>query len=330
MADNRNITIQEIAKEAGVSVSTVSRVVNNKAIVNEETRKKVMACVEKYNYSPNEAARGLVSKSSHIVGILLSDMRTVTHTAGIYHIQKELEKVGFTMFILSTGHDDERKAHYIQMLAQRRVEAAVLIGSTFQCDAVSEAIQKYLSNIPVFIANGYLDLPNVYGIITDDRGGVKSCVQLLANKDCKHIAYLYDYDTPSNRLKGEGFKDGIRVSEEEKKIKIKNQIKGIGYGMENWIESIRTLLIENPTIDGIIASEDRIAISAIKVITSLGKKVPEDIKVVGINNSDLGKIYTPSLTSLDSMWEAINSTTARNLVNALQDGHIIKKVLVYA
>ena len=89
-------TIYDIAKEAGVSASTVSRVVNNKPGINEKTRKKVQQLLEKYNYIPNEAARGLVTQSSRIIGILIEDIRVFHHTESAYVIEQEMTRLGYT------------------------------------------------------------------------------------------------------------------------------------------------------------------------------------------------------------------------------------------
>ena len=96
-------TIYDIAKEAGVSASTVSRVVNNKPGINEKTRKKVQQLLEKYNYIPNEAARGLVTQSSRIIGILIEDIRVFHHTESAYVIEQEMTRLGYSCLSLCTG-----------------------------------------------------------------------------------------------------------------------------------------------------------------------------------------------------------------------------------
>jgi len=322
-----NITIEEIAKVTGVSVSTVSRVINNKPMVKDETRKKVLACLEKHHYSPNETARGLVNQSSRMVGILLTDLRTTHHIDGIFYIQQELDKMGFCCIILSTGHEDKQKAHYIELLNQRRVEAAVLIGSTFECDAVKKAISQYLSSIPVFMANGYLDLPNVYGIVEDEMNGVSDCVKFLASQGRNNLAFLMDYKTPSNLLKWKGFKNGIGKYYQKDQVRAAEY--NVGTDMRAYYESALRVCKDNPEIDGIICSEDRIAAAVLRALHELRVDVPEQVSVIGINNSDLAEMCNPTLTSLDNMWMDVTITIARNLIYAIQGRHIIKKVMVF-
>lgn len=155
------MTIYDIAKIAGVSASTVSRVANHKPGIKEETRRQIQELLDQYDYRPNETARGLVNQSSRMIGILITDIRYAHHVDIAYHIEKEMEKQGYCSLILNTGLSDEKKIQAIKVLSQRRVDGAILVGSTFQCDAVKQALTTYLSKEPVIITNGYLDLPNV-------------------------------------------------------------------------------------------------------------------------------------------------------------------------
>ena len=96
---------------------------------------------------------------------------------------------------------DEKKADYIRILEQRRVDGAILMGSMFETEAVKKSIKEHLPDVPVAIVNGYLDLPNVYGILIDEERGVKDCAELMFKKGKKHLVMAVDSDTPSNRNK---------------------------------------------------------------------------------------------------------------------------------
>ena len=163
-----NITIYEIAKEAGCSASTVSRVLNGYPYVKKATRVKVQKIIESKNYIPNETARNLVTQSTHLIGILLSDIRTTQHTDGIYYIEKELSKQGYSCIICNTGSSYESMTAYIQMLSQRNVEAIILMGSTYQNEAIEIAVATYTPNIPVVLCKGVLNGSNIYSIICDE------------------------------------------------------------------------------------------------------------------------------------------------------------------
>ena len=136
------MTIYDIAEIAGVSASTVSRVINNKPGVGLETRQKIMKLMENYNYSPNAIARGLVSRSSKTIGILVADIRNIHHIDGAYYIERELIAQGYCCIILNTGNEDADKVNAIEILHRRRVEGVVMMGSIFQCREVEEAVAR--------------------------------------------------------------------------------------------------------------------------------------------------------------------------------------------
>ena len=137
------VTIYDIAKMANVSASTVSRVVNNKQNVSPKTRARILKLLAQHNYVPNEAARGLVTQSTHMIGVLITDIRTTHHTQGVYYIEQELSRQGYSCLIHNTGRDEQHWVHYVQELSQRKIEALILMGSIYQSDTMKEAIALF-------------------------------------------------------------------------------------------------------------------------------------------------------------------------------------------
>lgn len=310
------MTIYDIAKEAGVSASSVSRVINNKAGVKEETRKKIKVLLEKHNYSPDEIARGLVNQSTKTIGILISDIRAIHHTDGAYYLERQMASIGYCSIIFNTGGNEKEKVFYIKMLAQRRVEGVILFGSSFQTDTVKEAIKKELSNVPIVIINGYLDLPNVYGVLSDERRGVEKCVQLFAEKNRRKIAYVNSLPTtPSNALKIEGFHRGAREFasiEEHWCYDCENSWQG-GYSVT------KQIIREHPDVEGVIYAIDLLAAGGIRALTEENISIPGRVAVIGIDNSIFSEICTPQLTSLDNKLLESSMMAAQHLIACLRD-----------
>lgn len=318
------VTIYDIAKMANVSASTVSRVVNNKDNVNAKTRAKILKLLAEHNYIPNEAARGLVMQSSHMIGILITDIRTTQHTDGIYYIERELSAHGYSCLIHNTGRDENNWISYIQAMSQRKIEALILMGSIYQSDVVKEALELYLPSIPVVICNGHLAAPNVYGLVSDELNGVTECVALLAKKNRKYPAFIMNQTTPSNEQKKAGY----------------------GAGMARWFPAVSPIEVEcgnhfseinratldllrlHPEVDSIIYSEDLLAMVGLRTLADLGLRVPEDIAVIGINNSNYAKLSIPTLTSLDNMLFDVSMTAARNILALLSGQRVSKKMLI--
>ncbi len=329
-------TIYDIAKEAGVSASTVSRVVNNKPGINENTRKKVQQLLEKYNYIPNEAARGLVTQSSRIIGILIEDIRVVHHTESAYVIEQEMTRLGYTCITLSTGPDPKKKAEYIRHLEQRRVEGAILMGSMFGTSEVEESIHEHLSGIPIVIVNGYLNLPNVYSVIADEERGIEECVELLASKGRKNIAFVMDAETPSNNSKKRGFMTAMMRQgiPSEKQLLYQADWEGVSLSdPRNTIlrgaGATRRLLQENPQVDAIVYCVDLLAIGGIHEMESQGIAVPEQIAVMGVDNTIYGEICRPQLSTLDNKLVEVSRNASGILLNALEKKEVSKRMMLY-
>ncbi len=320
----REVTIYDIAKLADVSASTVSRVINGKSTVKRSTRDRVLKILAENHYVPNETARGLVTQSTHMIGILITDIRTTQHTDGIYYIQRELAEKGYSCLIYNTGRDENNWVRYIQALVQRKVDAAILMGSIYQTEKVRNAIETYLPDTPVVLCNGYMDAQNIYCLMADEQNGVTECVSLLARKGRKKIAFLLNQATPSNLLKQDGYEAGIRhYCPESEPV-----IRETGNTAREIYEATSHLLDTYPDLDGIIFSEDRLAMIGLRALEDRGRKVPKDIAVIGINNSEYAEVSIPTLTSLDNMLYDLSMNAVRNVLTLLEGKRVSKKMII--
>ena len=322
------MTIYDIAREAGVSASSVSRVINNKPGVSRANRAKISALLEKYHFVSNETARGLVTGSSKLVGILVADIRTQHHIEGAYHIARVLAAHGYCSLILNTGDSDQERVDSIRTLEQRKVEAAVLMGSIFQTPQVKNSIERSLPHVPVFMLNGFLDLPNVYGVLSDERNGVEECVHLLIKKQRYKIAFMVDKPTPSSQLKTEGFQKGMQALpvHEKKPLWIYSGVEG---SLNGGREAMQQILRQHPDVNGVICSLDILACGALRTLQEAGRRVPQDVAVIGIDNSVYAEICNPRLTSLDNMLFDSSVTIAHKLVDCLEGRRTNQKTMLF-
>ena len=308
-------TIYDIAEKAGVSASTVSRVINNYPYVNKETRAKVLKVIAESNYIQNDSARSLATQSTKMAGILIADVRTTHHTEGVYYVEHEFSKNGYSCLIYNTGTDPEQQAKYIQILSQKKVEAVVLMGSVFQNVTVQNAIMVCMPDTPVAICNGYLDGPNIYGVTSDERTGVMNAVKLLADKGRRNIAFLTNKLTPSNQNKVDGFNDGLKLYVKGGKEEVVEIQSG---EVSDYEEATRRLIQTRPETDAIIFSEDYVAIAGLHALYEMGISVPDQVAVVGMNNSRYAQISNPALTSIDNMLYDTSLIAVRNLLEVLK------------
>ncbi len=320
------MTIYDIAKEAGVSASTVSRVVNDKPGVHPLTKEKIEGLLKKYNYSPDETARGLIKQKNRLIGILVADIRNVHYTDGAYAVEKEFARRGYCCIIFNTGSESEEKTEYIQILSQRRVEGVVMIGSTFQTKEVEEAIVRFMPKIPVIMVNGYLKLPNVRGVLADERSGVSALVRLLAEKGHRHLAFVNNCYTPSNRLKIQGFEEELA----HQGIEGPALVYDAQTTFESAYEVTKRLMQEHPETDGIVYSVDLLASGGGRALADMGYLVPDQVAYTGIDNSIYAEFSTPKITSLDNKLPELSLMASRFLVDLLEERSVTEKMMVFS
>ena len=301
------MNIYDIAKEAGVSISTVSRVMNHKGNVNPETRKKVEEILEKNNYAPSAIARGMVSKSMKTVSVLTVDIRVPHYARTAYTIEREFSRRGYEVSLCNTGGELEETIKYLRTAREKKTDGIVLVGSVF--------------NIPVVLANGKLELPNSYSVLVDDRYGVSLAVEHLIQKGHREIYYLRDMDTVSAQLKCEGF-----IAEMEK-CGLKNarqQVLETASSIEGGIKAVEQLIRRKQKFTGIVCGEDITAAGVVKALLHYGIKVPEEVAVTGYNNSEYAKICEPQLTTIDNKPELVAMMSVQLLTS------LIEKTEVYS
>lgn len=323
------MTIYDIAQEAGVSASTVSRVINKKKGVNKQNRILVEDLLKKYNFEPNASARGLVQQSTKIIGIIMSDIRTAHHAQGAYFMEQELKNYGYNCIIINSGFSDSAREESIRTLFSRRVEAIVLVGSTFQSETMKKAISEYLGDLPVIIENGYIDLPNVYGVLADEEHGIADCVRLLHAKQKRHMAFVNRGDTPSNNLKILGFQNALK----ELSDCSTPPIVRLNTQEDEWDASYSAtsgLMKEYPDTDSIIYATDFLALAGIQALKDGGYAIPGQVAVVGVDNSVYSRISSPRLTSLDNKLEQLSITCSDMLIKVLRGEKVPNKMMIFS
>lgn len=315
------MNIYDIAKEAGVSISTVSRVMNHKGNVNPVTRKRVEEILEKNNYTPSAIARGMVSKSMKTVSVLTVDIRVPHYAKTAYTIEREFSRRGYEVSLCNTGGELEETVKYLRTALEKKTDGIVLVGSVFNTLCKNAEISGLLKNVPVVLANGKLELPNSYSVLVDDRYGVSLAVEHLIQKGHREICYLKDMDTVSAQLKCEGF-----IAEMEKcgMKHAKQRVVEAEPSMEGGMKAVEKLIRSKQKFTGIVCGEDITATGVVKALLHFGIKIPEEVAVIGYNNSEYAKICEPQLTTIDNKPELVAMMSVQLLTS------LIEKTEVYS
>lgn len=321
------MNIYDVSKKAGVSTATVSRVINGYDNVSEKRREKVLAAMEELGYTPNVFARGLNLNSMRTVGIMCSDSSDTYLANAVYYLERELRKNGYDSFLCCTGYQVETKQKYFRLLLSKRVDAMILVGSSFL--DLDEKKNKYIldgsKEIPVMLMNGCLDQPNIYSIFSDDFDAVYDATRELIRREHKRILFLYKTESYSGLQKLAGYKKALAEADIPIDQALILQCPMQLGAIKNFIGS---LYEDGLDFNGIIASEDIMAVGAAKYATAKGIAVPRELSIIGFNNSLLAQCSDPEISSIDNKVEEVATTTVDCLMKVLSGEDIPKQTVI--
>lgn len=319
------MNIYDIAAEAGTSISTVSRVLNNKGNVNPQMRSRVEAVLKKYDYKPSAIARGLVARTMKTIAILTVDVRVSHYARTIYVIEQEFSNRGYNVSVCNTGGTIEECDRYIEILLDKQIDGLVLVGSVFNQLINYPEITAKINDIPVVMANGHVDLPNFYSVLVDDMKGIRTAADYLYDKGHRELVYLYDMDTESSKSKRQGFLEAMKLHDIPDADK---RVVTCQYGLQGGIEAAQTLHDSGIRFSGIVCGEDITAIGMMKGLRRLGYKIPEQIAVTGCNNSPESLLCEPELTTLDNKPELMGGLCAQLLQEVLEGKAMVSNLAI--
>ena len=309
------MNIYDISKAAGVSIASVSRVINGADNVSEKTRKKVMDVIDEYGYTPNAYARGLGRGSMKTIGIMCSDSSDIYLANAIYYLETDLRKNGYNSILCCTGYDLENKKASFELLKSRQVDAVILAGSKY-VEKNPEDHQYIIDGAkehPVMMLNGFIDADNVYSVASDDKGGTKDAFIRLHESGARKTIYVYSSDSYSGSKKIDGIKEGAKEcgipADSVRIVKGEKSYKGI--------EELLTREYEKEPFDSVIASSDTTGVGALKFAIHKGLRIPEDIQIISFNNSKLANAVNPELTSVDARLEESCSKVCKLIMKLL-------------
>ena len=319
------MTIYEIAKLAHVSTSTVSRVINKKPGIKQTTRERVEKILNEYHFHLNETARSLSTKSSKMIGIIVADIRNTHYTELAYETEIYLKENGYCSIINNAGNTPQKMEEALLLLSQRQVDGLIIIGSIFENKVVKNCLSHIFSQIPIIFLNGYFDNTNSYSILANEEQGVFDCASLLYSKAYTHIAFFSVMHTSSNTNKLNGYKRAIKHKQPKELLLDLDENKIRNFENDALIEFFAT----NKTIDGIICSDDYLAAYVMRYLQSIGINIPNDIGIIGIDNSNICPLVSPPLTSLDTKMAEMGQLGSQELINLLKNKPVSKKMMIF-
>ncbi|WP_079527583.1 LacI family DNA-binding transcriptional regulator [Halobacillus hunanensis] len=316
-------TINDIAKMANVSRTTVSRVLNNSGYASEDVRKRILRIVEETGYVPSVSAKSLRTKKSGVIGVILPKISTETASRVVGGINEVLSRENFQILLTDTELDKEKEIEYVRLLKSRQVDGIILL-STNVNDRLIQAISE--TNLP-FISLGQ-ELPGFPSVVYDDYNAAVDMTNMIIQKGYQRIAFIgVGEDDPAvGGLRKQAYVDAL----EENGFSVEERLMAVGdFSIESGYEGMKAILKEcgRDVPDAVFVVTDRMAIGAMEYLKEQGYSIPGDVAVAGIGASALSKYVTPSLTTVEYHNKEAGRKAAGSLLAQMKNQQIEDKIV---
>ncbi|MBU5592159.1 LacI family transcriptional regulator [Clostridium sp. MSJ-4] len=313
-------SIKDVAREAGVSIATVSRVLNDVDVVNEETKKKVLEAIKKLGYRPNIVARSLKTQKTKTIGILIPDISNQFYPEIVRGTEDVANIYDYNIMLCNSDSDLEKEKEYLRVLKEKMVDGVLYMSSSLEPEILALIKELELNTVLVESKDNEGKLPSV---TIDNKSAALDATNYLIERGNKHIAYI---GTPKNAqnawsLRYAGYEEAIK----ESGLELKEELLYFGeLKAQTGYEAIDKL-IEKDNIDAIFCASDEIAMGAINALRGKGILVPEDIDVVGFNDLYTASIFYPRLTTISQPMYDMGSVAMRMLIKLINNKDLDQK-----
>lgn len=307
------MTINEIAKMAGVSRATVSRYLND-GYVSEEKKERIAGVIAETGYIPSSQAQMLRTKKTGLIGVIIPKISSDSIGRMVDGIGEELAKEGYQLLLASTNNNEREEVRYLQTFRNNYVDGVILIGTIFRKEH-RKALEEL--EVPVVIlGQQYEGYACVY---QDDCHSARDVAELLT-KSCRHIAYIGV--TPKDKAVGAARKKGFQTALSSKGLEPVAE-KQIAFRMEEGYQAMKQIVETIPYIDGVFCATDMIAAGALQYLREAG--LERKVCVTGMGDSRIATILQPSLSTVHFHYKSSGREAARLLIEMLQKSEDVRK-----
>ncbi|SDJ23740.1 LacI family DNA-binding transcriptional regulator [Salimicrobium halophilum] len=314
-------TINDIAKLAGVSRTTVSRFLNSNGYVGQEARERIEQVIQETGYMPSQSAKSLRTKKTGVIGIILPKISTETSSRVVSGINDVMKKKGMQILLTDTELDPDKEIEYLRLLKSRQADGIILLATN-----ISERLQKEIDAIPIPVVALGQDVPGIPSLTYADYDASSDMMQLLIGKGHERIGFIgvSNTDPAVGGIRQKAYKEmmqkhGFEVRE--------GWIAEGDFSIESGYEAMKQIITSDRTEvpTAIFCVTDRMATGAMEYLKEQGFRIPEDIAVAGIGDAVMSRYITPSLTTVDYFNEEAGEATAEMLLATMEGKNYNKK-----
>lgn len=309
------VTLKQLAKELNVSISTVSKALNNSDEIGEDTKKRVKELAALYNYKPNKVALSLKQNKTKTIGVIIPNILNRFLAKVLFGIEREANKHGYNIITCISNESLAKEKESLQLLANGSVDGFIL--SVAQESQVNNEVEHFKRTInqglPIVMFDRVAHDVMCDKVIVDDFDATYNATKILISEKRKNIAFVSSInDISVGKLRERGYNKAILESGNQKPLvlNIKNK--------EEYQKKIRSFLKKNKTIDAVISADNSSGIITINTAVSLGFKVPKDIAVIGFSSKSDSNFSIPKLTIIRQHAKTIGANAAELLINRLE------------
>jgi LacI family transcriptional regulator len=312
LQSQRAATLSQVAQLAGVSIATASRALNGRDDVRVETRDRVIAAAEQLSFRPNALAKGLLEGRTGTVGLLTTDLEGRFSIPIMMGAEDAFGAGQTSVFLCDARRDAIREQHHLQALLSRRVDGLIVVGS----DTNARPSMGRDLSVPVVYAYAPSEDPEDMCVVSDNAQGSRLATEhmlALGRRRIAHVTGEFEFAAAQDRAAG------VAGALAAAGLELSGGRVMFGSWSESWGRgAVRTLLEQAPDVDAIVAGNDQIARWAIEALRESGRRVPEDVAVVGFDNwSVVTQGSRPEITSIDMQLEELGRRAARRLFAAI-------------
>lgn len=315
-------TILDVAKLAGVSKTTVSRVITQNGSVSHKTYEKIVRAMRELDYVPSYMAQGIRTGKTHTIVLFVPDYKNIYYNSLYAGIEKVVLKRGYTVMLCNTNGEPKREIEYAENVLRKGVDG--IIYNTYVRD--SKSIEYFLNlarAFPVVFMNDILpEGAQLACVLPEERDSTASAVRYLYNRGCKRIAYLH---MPPNisvvEKRYQGYLQGLEECGlcMDKETVCECDDANLTFIEKGQKAAERLMALPHPP-DAILSANDTMAIGAIIYLTRHGYKIPDNIRIIGFDNIETCNIVCPNLTTLAQPTVEMGSAAANMLINMIEKG----------